>query len=221
MDWPIVVLILGLVAIVAVTLVGGRMKATKEGMEYEAKGLLEWWLARAREQKGGPPAPAADAADDGKQRDLHRGRQARGQSRSSATLADAVVKARGTTIPRARVLWVDDHPLNNLFERQALASMGVFADSYTSNHDAEEAMGLGVFDLVISDIGRDGANETGWDLLRIFRQRWPSVPFVFYVGDDRREQRDLAVQQGATGLTAKPDELMHLVVAGLTSSAAR
>lgn len=214
MDWPTVVLILGTLAILAAALVGGRMKATKDGVEFDSQGFLAW-LTRAREQKVGTPAAAESA---GERAGLRRDGQARDESRASATLADAVVKARGGKIPRARVLWVDDHPLNNLYERQALASLGIFADSYTTNNDAAHAMSLGAFDLVISDIGRDSGHESGWDLLRIFRARWPSVPFVFYVGDDSPAQRGRAAEEGAVGLTAKPDELMQVVVNGLAPS---
>ena len=50
MDWPIVVLILGVLAIIGVVIVGGRAKVTQRGVEIDTPGFLKW-LQKASEDK--------------------------------------------------------------------------------------------------------------------------------------------------------------------------
>jgi CheY-like chemotaxis protein len=197
MEWSTVVFVLGLVAILAVIVVGGRAKVGKGGIEIDTGGIREW-LRKAQEEK---KAPAGQA------------------SRNKTPPAEAQELARApapsTKVPRARVLWVDDHPLNNIFERQALASAGIFADSYTTNEDAEQALDRVPYDLVISDIARDGRGELGWDLLDVVRRNRPATPFLFYVGSAGPERRAEAERRGASGMTADPGELMRLIAGAL------
>lgn len=209
MDWPTVVLILGVLGLVFVAVFGGRFKASKDGVEYvNEKGLLEW-LGRAREQKGAPPPAAPESARAG-----HAAPPPPAQPDAQALGRQL---GRGQ-VPRARILWVDDHPLNNLYERQALASLAIFADSYTTNAEGEAAMEAAGYDLVISDIARDNSDETGWDLLAVFRNRWPRVPFVFYAGHGAEDRRARAAREGARGVATLPDELISLVVDALSGT---
>ena len=201
MEWTTVLLILGILAILGATVVGGKVKVSKDGLEYDAKGFLDW-LSRAREEKA-KQRPGSEAGRSGRV--------------PEPTPSDIVKNLERARIPRARVLWVDDHPINNVFERQALASVGIFADSFTRNREAEQAMGSVSYDLVISDIMRDGATESGWDLVAVFRSKWPRVPFLFYVGNVDHERRERAQREGARGITADPDELVSLVAQNLAT----
>lgn len=54
----------------------------------------------------------------------------------------------------SRVLWVDDRPSNNVFERQALEALGIQIDLSTSTEDALEKIRRRSYDLIISDMGR-------------------------------------------------------------------
>ncbi|HYH78735.1 MAG TPA: response regulator [Longimicrobium sp.] len=208
MDWPTVVLILGVLAIVAAALVGGRVKANKDGIEYDTEGLLKW-LLRAEQEKGVAPPAAAEYAASAQP----------AQAPPARVEVERAVSRLGR--PRVRrVLWVDDHPLNNVFERQALASLGIFTDSYTSNAEARAAMEAAGYDLVISDVSRDSGMESGWDLLADFRAHWPRVPFIFYAGNPGGERSERAAREGAQGITAFPNELLALVSKALSTTAA-
>ncbi len=54
----------------------------------------------------------------------------------------------------ARILWVDDRPDNNRFERQALEALGIDIDLSTSTDDALGKIRRRSYDLIISDMGR-------------------------------------------------------------------
>lgn len=193
MDWPTAFLILGVLAIIGVVIVGGRAKVTKEGVEIDTPGFLKW-VQKASEDKN-----------------------------TSITLDESELAPKAITtqqqLPLATVMWVDDLPIRNHYERRALASRGVFCDSYTCNKEAMTALRRGDYDLVISDIGRGQSTETGWDLLAAVRYKFPTIPFVFYtIGiDDRMRQQ--AAEGGANGIVEVPDKLMQLVF-GLLNNAA-
>ncbi len=112
----------------------------------------------------------------------------------------------------AKFLWVDDVPENNLNERQMFQQLGAVIDVSKSTDDALKILGRAEYDLVISDMTRDGCPTAGLDLLARVRASRNRTPLVFYLGviDETK-----GVPAGAFGLTNRPDELLHLTVDGL------
>jgi hypothetical protein len=82
-------------------------------------------------------------------------------------IADAVVPTTRAQrrIRRSLVLWVDDIPDNNIFERQALEALGVEIDISTSTDDALRRVRREPYDLIISDMGRPPDSQAGYTLL--------------------------------------------------------
>jgi CheY-like chemotaxis protein len=185
-DWPTVTLILGVLAILGVLIVGGTASVSKGKLEVNSDGFMHW-LHKAKEEKG-----------------------------QILTAPVRPVNPRPTRrllkLPRATIAWVDDKPLNNVFERRALASAGIFCDSYTWNDEALAALEWVKYDLVISDIGREGRSETGWDLLTRVKEKHADIPFVFYTMGITENLRSEAMAQGAAGITETPDALAQLVL---------
>ena len=192
MDWLNVLLILGMIGLLGVMVVGGKFKASKGGIEVDTKGLLHW-LQQAEEKEGKVAVSRGGTAP----------------TLQSVLGAHALPPIE--RIPRARILWVDDKPLNNLYEKHALAEIGVFADSYTNNDDAVKAAKKVHFQLVISDIGRGLTPESGFDLPAALRSAGVTAPVVFYTGKVTDALRDEATRSGAVGITAEPAELLRLV----------
>jgi CheY-like chemotaxis protein len=192
MEWITVLLILGLVVIVVVALVGGRTVIGPEGIQFDSEGLINS-LQKARESRG-VASPSESSLREEEMGFIRR------------------TKKIDRTLPVATILWVDDHPVNNLFERRAFAALGIFCDSYTTNADALAGLEVNGYDLIISDIGRGDSPETGWDLLDEVRSIWPRVPFIFYtigVDDSMREQ---ASARGASAVEEVPDQLIATVL---------
>lgn len=83
--------------------------------------------------------------------------------------AESIVRATAPRRERGErtknVLWVDNRPDNNIFERQALESFGLQFVLSLSTEDALEKVKQKPFDAIISDMGRPPDNRTGYTLL--------------------------------------------------------
>lgn len=111
----------------------------------------------------------------------------------------------------AQILWVDDHPENNLNERRMFRQLRVEVDIAKTT---EEALGMlkgGNYDLVLSDISRDQDATAGLKFLSQLKQEQPT-PVIFYVGVADTEK---GVPAQAFGITNRPDELLHLTLDAL------
>lgn len=118
----------------------------------------------------------------------------------------AVVAPREST-----VLWVDDHPDNNVHERQSLESMGVRFVLARSNAEALEKATLQQPDVIISDMERPEDLVAGYALLESLRQLKKPIPAVIYSDSCSPERRAEAGRLGALGCTGSPHELFDYV----------
>jgi CheY-like chemotaxis protein len=106
----------------------------------------------------------------------------------------------------ARVLWIDDHPEWNVIERDCFAALGMRVTTVESTRSALACLDREPFDFIVSDIARDSSNSSGLDALPDIKNRSNGTPVILYVG--AVEPR--GVPPGAFGITARPDELLHL-----------
>lgn len=128
------------------------------------------------------------------------------------SLVTAIPNARTQArIEKARVLWVDDHPDNNRYERQALAALGITIETSTSTEEALTTFRRSPYDLVISDMNRPPDSQAGYTLLERLRDTGSDTPVVFYTGAAPRSRVQEARRRGAFGFTASPPELVTLV----------
>lgn len=110
------------------------------------------------------------------------------------------------------VLWVDDNPNNNIFERQALESLGVRFVLSTSTEDALDKTELDRFDAIISDMGRPPDSRAGYTLLEAIRSKGNKTPFIIYAGSRKPEHIAETRKRGAQGTTNRPDGLFQMVL---------
>jgi CheY-like chemotaxis protein len=131
-------------------------------------------------------------------------------------LVDAVPLLAATPRGAARVLWVDDHPANNEEERRALREHGIGFDNVVSTAEALEQIANGSYDLVITDLGREGSSDrspiAGAALLQDPALRQGAPPVIVYGGIGAVKQKALLMRQGAIGVTNVPRELVELVL---------
>jgi CheY-like chemotaxis protein len=111
----------------------------------------------------------------------------------------------------SRILWVDDRPDNNIFERQALEALGVKIDLATSTEEALQLVRRRSYDLIISDMGRPQDEKAGFTLLDQLREAGVMTPFVIYSGSRAPEHVKEARRRGAIGATNSPQELVNIV----------
>jgi CheY-like chemotaxis protein len=121
----------------------------------------------------------------------------------------------------SRVLWVDDHPANNILERRSLEVIGIAFDLSTSTDDALSRLATESYDAVISDMGRPPDARAGYTLLDAMRQRGLHTPFIIYAGSTAAEHSEEAKRRGALGSTNRADVLFKLVLSALGRDGAR
>jgi CheY-like chemotaxis protein len=141
---------------------------------------------------------------------------------ASATATDPrdVVEALPTTrsqrrLQGRRILWVDDRPENNRFERQALEALGLRIDLSTSTEDALQKTRQRSYDLIISDMGRPPDARAGYTLLDKLRTAGDKTPFIIYAGSRAPEHVEEGRRHGATGTTNMPQELITMATKAL------
>jgi CheY-like chemotaxis protein len=116
----------------------------------------------------------------------------------------------------SRILWVDDRPGNNVFEKQALEALGIQVDISTSTEDTLAMLSRRPYDLVISDMGRPPDALAGYTLLDRLRRAGNNIPFVIYASSRAPEHVREAREHGAIGCTNLPQELVEMVTTALT-----
>lgn len=112
----------------------------------------------------------------------------------------------------ARVLWVDDRPSNNTYERRALEALGIQFTLSTTTADALEKLYSDKYDVIISDMGRPPDMQAGYTLLGELRKRNVLIPFIIYAGSNRLEHKAEIIKRGGFGTTNNPQELFQLVI---------
>jgi len=118
----------------------------------------------------------------------------------------------------ASVLWVDDQPRNNRYERSALERLGLRITTCTSSVDALKQLGREHFDAVVSDMDRPEGRRAGYDLLDAMRVNRVRIPVIFYTSSGEPEHNAAALRAGAAGSTSDPEELVSLLVRTLWAS---
>ena len=127
-------------------------------------------------------------------------------------------------LPRraARVLWVDDRPANNEFERKLLRPHGIVFDSVVSTAEAIEQLVNETYDLVITDLGRQGSSDRSASAGAAFLDqpviRDGGPPVIVYAGTWALAQRAELVRRGAVDVMANRDALIESVLAILGRS---
>ena len=138
----------------------------------------------------------------------------------AGALNDAVPNARAQRrLEGSHVLWVDDRPDNNRYERQALEALGVRFTLSISTEDALERLRRQKFDLIISDMGRPPDQHAGYTLLDTLRGAGDRTPFGIYAGSRDPEHVKEAREHGALGCTNSAQELILLVTRALGAAA--
>lgn len=112
---------------------------------------------------------------------------------------------------RGQILWVDDRPENNVYERKALEAMGLRFTLALSTNDALERLSQQQFAAIISDMGRREGPREGYVLLDSLRQRGDQTPLFFYASSNAPEHKKETMDHGGQGCTNNAQELFQMV----------
>lgn len=142
-----------------------------------------------------------------------------GAMQDAKSAADVVAEAVTPTVVKrasqSTILWVDDRPNNNVYERQALEALGLNFVLAKSTDEALQHLRHKRFALIISDMGRPPDPRAGYTLLDQLRAAGNKTPFIIYAGSRAPEHVAESRQHGAIGCTNIPNELFEMVVYAL------
>jgi CheY-like chemotaxis protein len=116
---------------------------------------------------------------------------------------------------RNHVLWVDDRPENNTYERRAFEAIGLKFTLALSTDEALNIMRHQRFAAVISDMGRKEGPREGYALLDTMRRNGDSTPLYIYAGSNAVEHKREAQEHGGQGCTNNAQELFQMVTRGI------
>jgi CheY-like chemotaxis protein len=117
-----------------------------------------------------------------------------------------------------KILWVDDRPQNNIYEREAMEVMGLEFTLARSTEEALRILSAGRFAAIISDMGRKEGTREGYALLEALRAKDKTTPFFIYAGSNAPEHRREAALRGAQGSTNIPQQLVEMVTRALPTT---
>jgi CheY-like chemotaxis protein len=131
-------------------------------------------------------------------------------------LSSALRRARQVSqvLDGAHLLWIDDCPENNTWERELLSAFGCEVTNVESTRSALACLAQRSYDVILSDIDREGRPDEGVRILPDIASRSSGAPIVFYVGRLSNDTRP----SGAFGITNHPNELLHLLLDSLERS---
>ena len=112
---------------------------------------------------------------------------------------------------RNHILWVDDRPQNNSFERQAFEGMGLRFTLALSTDDAFEKLSQTKYAAIISDMGRREGPKEGYVLLDRLRLEGDKTPLFFYAASSSPEHKLETRKHGGQDCTNNAQELFEMV----------
>lgn len=145
---------------------------------------------------------------------------AKGQTDDSEVALSEIVEVVRAAAPggaptneewRNHILWVDDRPDNNRYERRAFETMGFRFTIVETTDDAIRELQRRRFSAVISDMGRREGPREGYVLLDKMRQTGNSTPLFIYAGSNSDEHKRETLLHGGQGCTNNAPELFRMV----------
>jgi CheY-like chemotaxis protein len=112
---------------------------------------------------------------------------------------------------RNHVLWVDDRPENNTYERKAFEAMGLRFTLALSTDEAFERLSQTKFAAIISDMGRREGPREGYVLLDRLRKEGNQTPLFFYAASNAPEHKKETREHGGQGCTNNAPELFQMI----------
>ena len=113
------------------------------------------------------------------------------------------------------MLWVDDQPENNVYERRAFEAIDLRVELALTTAEALERLKHNKYAAIISDMARLEGSREGYALLDTLRGKNDRTPLFFYTTSRSPEHREETFVHGGQGCTNDPAELFEMVVKAL------
>jgi CheY-like chemotaxis protein len=121
-------------------------------------------------------------------------------------------RASSISLQGTKVLWVDDNPPGQEYERKALGALGVQFILSTSTEDALVQLSKQRFQLVITDFKRADDERAGYTLLEAIMKIANHPPVIIYSSSSAPQFEAEAKAMGAFGETTGPERLFNMAI---------
>lgn len=186
--WPLLILALAVLY---------RDKVVPSKVVLDSKAVkLTIDLLQATQQKDGSNANASASTD-------------------VVQIARAAQNAAAVSLQGKKVLWVDDNPARNAYERSALEQLGIAFITATNTAEAEALLRERSFDLVITDFARRDDPKGGYALLGLVKGLNPKLPVIIYSSSGNPKHEAEAKSNGAFAETNQPQVLFNAAIQAL------
>ena len=183
--WPVALLLI---------LVLFKDKSVPRDIELNEKGIkISFYLLKAAES-GGPSGKPPETPP------------------NSKDIQDVARKASTISLDKATILWVDDNPADQQYERGALSALGIKFVQAKSTAEALPLLRSQQFNLVITDFKRADDERAGYTLLKEVRSLPHPPPLVIYSAAASPEFEAEAKKMGALAETNQPQRLFSLAI---------
>ena len=131
--------------------------------------------------------------------------------------SDVRQRAAASRINGSLILWVDDHPDNDIYQRQALAELGV---KFVLAGNTQEAMSairarIPKIDVIVSNFRRSGDLQAGYSLLAAVLKVPEPPPYIIYSGTSNVTLVAEAKAKGAFGQASRAKDLFELIISAV------
>ncbi|GIU21481.1 winged helix-turn-helix domain-containing protein [Shewanella schlegeliana] len=111
-----------------------------------------------------------------------------------------------------RILWVDDHPENNLVEKAYFEQKNIGVYNTVTSQEALMLLSMYNYQAVISDMGRHGDSLAGLKLLQAIRAEGNNTPFYLYTYVESPGLVDAINESGGQAVVLESESLYKLVL---------
>ncbi|MFE4259833.1 response regulator [Streptomyces sp. NPDC056883] len=108
-----------------------------------------------------------------------------------------------------RILWVDDHPEGNSALIKLFRTVGMTVDTARSTEEALAQLRQGNYDIILSDIERNGDPQAGIKMLRELERHRIQAPVLIHA---MRFNPELGVDRRIFAGTNKANDVVHYVI---------
>ncbi len=186
--WPIIVAI-----IFFLTLLLFKGQIAPKEMQLNSKGIkISFYLLEAAEHER--PGTATKSAPNVRK------------------IQETAKRGSAVSLEGAKILWVDDNPENNQYERKALEALGVQFTLATNTDEALLKLSNQRFQLVITDFKRADDERAGYTLLMAIKKLTNPPPVIIYSGGATPQFEREAKEMGAFGETTGPEHLFNMTI---------
>ena len=130
-------------------------------------------------------------------------------SKVEADQEAAAPGAAPASLEGLRVLWIDDHPENNASLIEYIRRSGGRVETAVDGESAAKLISWA--NVLISDVGRRGRSQAGFEDYQKFKEQGYNGPAIFYTGRVTPQLRQKAEEMKAHGITNMAQALVGML----------